>query len=100
MMHRISIVPKKTEVRRRCLHSRQPFDNRVGINTSRWVAIFRNAPHALDGGILGDEPLHRFHVRTILAERHRYHADAVLLADPEMPVIAGYGAQECNLPLL
>jgi hypothetical protein len=99
VMDAVGIVPIEPEIGRRGLHRRQPFDGRVGINCSRRIAVFRNAPHALDGSVIGYEPLNLVHVRTIFPKRHRDHPDAVILANPEVPVVAGYGAQEGNLTL-
>ncbi len=100
VMDGVGIVPKHAEVRSRGLHGRQPLSNPAGIDRSCWVAVFGNAPDAFNRGVLRHQPLHLVHVRVIFPERHRNHANPVVLADLEVPVVAWNRAQEGNLSLL
>ena len=100
VMHAVGVVPIETEVRGCGLHRRQPLGDRIGIDRSRGIAVLGNAPHALDGCVLRHQAFDFIHVRTIFAECDRNHADAVALADGEVPVVAGNGTQERNLSLL
>src|SRR5882724_4170908 len=100
VMNGVSIIPIQPEVRGSGLHGRQAPGNRGGIYGSRRVAVFGDAPYALDGGVLRYQPFHFVHVRAVFPERHGNHANAVVLADLEVPVVAWNGAQEGNLSLL
>ena len=54
----------------------------------------------LIAGVLGDQPLDGVHVRPVVVQRHRDHLDAEVLADREVPVVAGHRAQERDAWLL
>ena len=52
MMNSVGIVPIEAKIGRRGLHRRQSLHDRIGIDSSRRIAVLGNAPHALDGGVL------------------------------------------------
>ena len=95
VMNRIGIVPEQPEVGCAGAHRAEPSHCLVGIGLPGRVGILRDAPHALDAGI-GDQPLDHIHVRPLPRQRHGDHADAVFLADREMPVIARHRTEEAD----
>ena len=66
VVHGVGVVPEQAEVRRRGRHRRQPLDGRVGVDRAGRVAVLRHAPHALDAGVLGDQPLDHVHVGAVV----------------------------------
>ena len=99
VVDRVGIVPEDPEVRRLGRHGGQPPDHVVRIHRARGVAVFGDAPDALDGRVAGGELLHGLHVRPVSLHRHRDHLDSQVLADGKMPVVARAGAQELHVAL-
>ena len=93
MVDGIGVVPEQAEVGRTRSHRREALHRFRGIDLAGGIRVFRHAPHALHGRI-GDERFDLVHVRPMAGQRHRYHANAILLADGEMAVIARHGAKE------
>src|ERR1700691_213847 len=100
MMDSVGVVPVEPEVWSCGLDYREALDDRIRIDSARWIAVFGNAPHRLDGRILCHETFDLIHVGAIFFELDGDHPDTVVGADFEMPVIAGDRTQKCNLPLL
>jgi len=96
MMHGVGVVPENAEIGCGGLHGGEPPDDCVGIHDAGGVAVFGNAPDGFDGGIAGDEALDFVHVRAVVAEYYGDHANAVLLADGEVAVVAGNGAKKSD----
>src|ERR1700738_419667 len=94
-MNRKGVVPEQREMVGSA-HPRKPRDRLGRIGFAGGIAVFRDAPHALDGRVAG-EPLDLVHVRAGPGQRYRDHLDPVLLADLEMAVVAGRGTQTARL---
>ena len=93
-MNRIGVVPEQPEIVGSA-HPRKPRDRLGRIGFAGGIAVFRDAPHALDDRVAG-EPLDLVHVRAGPGQRYRDHLDPVLLADLEMAVVAGRGTQKAR----
>src|ERR1700751_4251263 len=97
MVNGVGVVPLEPEIGGRVLNRAQTPDYFIGIDNARRIAVLRNAPHSLDGWVLGCELLDRVHIWTIFPERYRDHPDPVVFTDFEMPVIAWHGTQKRHL---
>ena len=92
----IGVVPDDGKVRGSGLQVGKAADGLVGINDTVGVGIFGNRPDELDLGIL-HQLLHHVHVRAFRGHGDRDQLRAKELADLEMPVIAGGGAEKFHL---
>ena len=95
-MDTIGVVPDDGKVRGGGLQMSKTADGFVGINDTVGVGIFGNRPDELDLGIL-HQLLHHVHVRTLGGHGNGNQLRAEELADLEMPVIAGGGAEKFYL---
>ena len=96
VVHGVGVVPEDPEVRGRCRHRDQGSRDLFGVDHAGGVRVRRHDPDPLDGRIVGYQLAHLVQVRTVVAERHREHLDAVLLAEREVPVVAGHRADELD----
>ena len=97
VVHGIGVVPENTEIGRGALHGGQPAHYLVGIGDARGIRVLRHAPDALDGVVGGHQALHFVHIRAVLPQRHGNHLNAQGLADGEVTVVAGDGAEPFHL---
>ena len=65
----------------------------LGVDRAGGVGVRRDDPDALDGRILGDQLPDLVQVGPVRAERDGHHLDPVLLAEREVPVVAGHRAE-------
>ena len=92
----IGVVPDDGKVRGSGLQVGKAADGLVGVNNSVGVGVFGNRPYELDLGIL-HQLLHHVHVRTLGGHGDGNQLRAEELADLEMPVISGGGAEKFHL---
>ena len=93
-MNGVGVVPEEPEVRRRRRHSHERLDLLDAEARAGGVRVHRHRPHATDAGIRNDQSTNLVKVEAPIDERHRGHADAEILADREVTVVAGNGAEE------
>ena len=94
MVQGIGVVPQDFEIFGGRLQGGQPVDCFVRIDHACGVGVFRDTPDAANIAVAGNKLFHRIHVRAGICHRQGDHVDAKLLADSEMPVIAGNRAQD------
>ena len=95
----VGVVPDHHEVGGGGLQAGDAADHLVGVNKAVGVGVLGDAPDALHLGVLG-QPLHLVHVGAVLVALHGNQLDPEGLGHPEVPVVAGDGAQELHLLLL
>ena len=94
-VYAVGVVPHDDEIACRRFERSKAGDGRIAVNDAFWVGILRHAPNALHGGVFHIF-FHNVHVRAGFRHRHVEHFDAEGLADGEMPVIPGDGAEELH----
>ena len=90
----IGIVPNDPGIGCGGFHGRQAVDDRIGIDCARRTGIFRHAPNRLNRRVVGDNRLDSVHIRAVVLHVDRDYLVAELLADWEMTVVTGHGANE------
>ena len=92
----IGVVPDDGKVRGSGLQVGKAADGLVGINDTVGVGIFGNRPYELDLRVL-HQLLHHVHIRAFGSHGDGNQLRAEELADLEMPVISGGGAEKFHL---
>ena len=92
----IGVVPDDGKVRGSGLQVGKAADGLVGVNNSVGVGVFGNRPYELDLRVL-HQLLHHVHVRTLGGHGNGNQLRAEELADLEMPIISGGGAEKFHL---
>ena len=92
----IGVVPDDGKVRGSGLQVGKAADGLVGVNNSVGVGVFGNRPYELDLRVL-HQLLHHVHIRPFGGHGDGNQLRAEELADLEMPVIAGGGAEKLHL---
>ena len=100
MMDDVGVVPENTEIGGSGLHAGKAADHFVRIGLAFGIGVLGHAPDTLNGGILGGQFFHHIHVGAVGQHGNGDHLHAQLLADGEVTVIAGCGAQPLDLLLL
>ena len=92
----IGVVPDDGKVRGGGLQVGKAADGLVGVNNSVGVGVFGNRPYELDLRVL-HQLLHHVHIRAFGSHGDGNQLRAEELADLEMPVISGGGAEKFHL---
>ena len=96
-MDDIGVVPEDAEIRRGGLHGGEAADHSIRIGLALRVAVFGDAPDALDGRVRPGQLLDPVHIRAVLPHGDGDHLEAQLLGDGKMPVVARDGAEPPDL---
>ncbi len=99
VMNCVRVVPVQTEVGRGRLHGGELGGDRLRHDGTARVRIGRDDPHALHRRVL-DEFTHGHHVRSVVVHGDVDHADAELLGEREVTVVARDRADERDLLFL
>lgn len=97
VVNHVSVVPEHAEIACRDLHRGDAFDHAVRERDARGVGVLGYAPHTFDCVVFSDERFDDVHIGTVFFHCDGYHFDAELLADGEVTVITGCGANELDL---
>ena len=92
LMDAVGVVPHEHEVGGGGAHGGDAAQGIVAIHDAVGVGVLGHAPHTLDLGVT-NQVLHHVHIRAGGGHGNGNHLHAEILADFEMAVIAGSGAQ-------
>ena len=93
-MDKIGVIPENSEIRRFGRKVRKSFYHFVRIGLPGRIGKFWYAPNAFDGVVLANKAFDQIHVRPVFFHGNADHFNPEMLADGEMPVVAGNWAKK------